>query len=287
MKKTLFTLLAFSTLNVFSNDTKVPDDAFLIDTIEVVAFGQGGTEIVTLSDVLRPSLTGEKQSKDDIIFERLVYLDAQKFKIVPDEEGVDRYLAEIQKQNNLTLDKLKRIFQQAGYSYQEGREQFKRLQTVKTMMDFKISSNLIVPRKQVEKYYNEHPVKEEGSYYLRHGVVPFNDNKEQQEKELIAFAQTGKNDPGIEWENAYWYKKSELPDDKEFIFSMQRNEISKPVKIDGRYELYQLVDKKEERITPLDERYTDIVNILSRPKYEQLMKKYKKQLFDSVSILYF
>ena len=287
MKKSIFIISLLFFLTHAEDANLVPADAVLIDTIEAVVFGQGGTEIVTHSDVIRPSLTGAQQKRDDIIFERLVYLDAQKFKIAPDEEGLDRYLAEIQKQNNLTLDDLKKIFSQAGYTYEEGREQFKRLQTVKTMMDFKVSSNLVIPRRQVEEYYDQHPLKEEGMYYLKHGFVSFEKDREKQKQKLSKLTPSSIDDFDIQWQEPYWFKKSEISDDKDFLFSLKTGSISEPQQTMNGFEFYYMIDKKDERIVPLEERYGDIVETLQRPKYQELMDKYKNQLFGTVSILSF
>ena len=123
MKKlsVIIPLLFITTIYASQDERIVPDSAVTIDTIQAVVFGQGGAQVITRSDVTRPSLSGAPQSLDDLIFERLVFLDAQKYKIVPDEDAVDKYLALVQKENNLTLDQLKEVFASAGYSYEEGR----------------------------------------------------------------------------------------------------------------------------------------------------------------------
>ena len=169
---------------------KVPDSAFVIDTIQAVVFAR--------SDVMRPSLAGVTQSLDDIIFERLVFLDAQKYKIVPDEDAVDKYLAMVQKENNLTLDQLKDIFASAGYTYEEGRQQFRVMQTVNSMLGLKIHSQVLVPRAQVEEYYNTHPEIIEAEYHLQYGFMPYALKKRAaQEKALQVMVKTGKKMGGI------------------------------------------------------------------------------------------
>src|SRR5579872_472308 len=294
MKKLLLFITLFSLTIIPAPNVQVPKDAFVIDSIGAVVFGQAGTEIITLSDVHRPSLTGAPQSQEDIIFERLVYLDAQKFKIAPDEEAVDKYLLEIQKQNNLTLDELKQIFKQAGYTYQEGREQFKRLQTVKSLLDYKINSNLIVPRQEIEEYYRVHPLKQEAEYTLQYALVPYQSDKEGQYEDIVEFINAqmagnkkGVENPGIVWNEPFVMKQSEIADDKDFIFSMKVGSISMPRETASGFELYLLKDKKNERTATLEERQAEIIRALTQPKYEKLMNDYKKQLFDSVSILYF
>ena len=260
----------------------VPPTAALIDNIEAVIFGQAGTEVVTKSDVMRPSLTGVQQSKGDIIFERLIYLDAQKFKMLMlDEDAIDKYLATVQRENNLTQDQMREIFIQAGYTPEEGREQFKRLFVVNQMLDFKIRSNLVVPRQQIEAYHKSHPLIEPESYQLQIGLVPYKDDRVKQKAALMQKSSKEK----VEWNESFWIQRDDVAEEKSFIFSMKPGQV-KIEEGPESFELLRLIEKKEAREVPLEERYAQIVDILRKPKYEELMNNYKTQLFDSVSILH-
>lgn len=288
MKK-LFIILLLCSINILhglQDAQVVPESAFLIDTIQAVLFGQGGAQVVTRSEVMKPNLAGMQQSLDDIIFERLVFLDAKKYNIMPDDDAVDKYLAMVQKENNLTLDQLKDIFISSGYTYEEGRQQFRILQTVNSMLGLKIHSQVIVPRAQVEAYYREHPVVQEAEYSVQYGFMSYiPEKRDKQEKALRYMARTGKELKSIEWHDPFWIKQGDVADDKAFIFSLTVGEMSQPVASLNGYEMYRLVDKHDAYTPSLDERYHEIANILRRPVYEQLMEKYKKSLFDTVSIL--
>ena len=284
----LFLLLTLVPSFVYCQDTKIPESAFMIDTIQAVIFGQSGTQVITYSDVVRPSLSGESRALDDLIFERLVYLDAQKYKIMSDDEAVDKYLAMVQKENNLTRDQLYDIFASAGYSPEEGRSQFQMLQTVNAMLDFKIRSQIIVPRHLVENYYNENPVFQEAAYKIQVGVLPYIAGKETVQKKALAYmAKRGKAVNGIEWGDGFWIKKEEVTPEKQFIFGLKEGGSSMPKDLGYGFEVYRLVEKKDERLIPFDERYKEIADILRRPIYGELMDKYKKNIFDTSSILYF
>ncbi len=267
----------------------IPESAFEIDGIAAIVFSPAGTEVVTKSDTKRSSLTGAPRTLEDIVFERLAYLDAQKYRIMPDEEAVDRYLSAIQRENSLTLDQLKQIFSEAGYSYEEGRDQFKRLQTVNTVLDMKIRSNLIVPRDHVQEYYDAHPQIEPASYYIQRGFLPFgvSDNHALQQQELLQFIKTGKGGKNIVWDKLFWISHDEVADDKAFIFTMQPDQVSDPIELEDGFEVFRLKERKEQRVIPLEEQYKDIVEILRKPKFDELMGAYKKHLFDTTSILYF
>ncbi len=280
-------LLLLIPWTLWSKDAHVPESAQLIDTIQAVVFGQGGTQLITFSDVIRPSLSGAPRTLDDLIFERLVYLDAQKYKILSDDDAVDKYLAMVQKENHLTLDQLKEVFASAGYSYEEGREQFKMLQTVNSMLDFKIRSQVIVPRQLVEQYYREHPVVDEAAYKIQVGLLPYVAGKESAQKKALAYmAQTGKEVRNIQWGEPFWVKKDDVADDKKFIFTLKVGHSALSRERNDGFEIYRLVEKKEERVATLDERYKEIADTLRKPMYEELMEKYKKQLFDTSSVMY-
>ena len=217
-----------------------------------------------------------------------MFLDAQKYKIAPDEDAVDKYLSIVQKENNLTLDQLKEVFASAGYTYEEGRQQFRVLQTVNSMLGLKIHSQVIVPRAQVEEYYNQNPVVQEAEYHLQYGFMPYSPEKrEAQEKALRHMARIGREVKGIQWNDPFWVKQNEIADDKTFLFSMNAGDTSQPVDRRDGYEIYRLLDKRDEHVPTLDDRYHEIADILRRPVFEELMEKYKKNLFDSVSILNF
>lgn len=275
--------------SIASKDQKiVPDSAFLIDAIEAVVFGQGGTQVITRSDVSRPNLSGVPQSLDDIIFERLVFLDAQKYKILPDDDAVDKYLAMVQKENNMTLDQLKDVFASAGYTYEEGRQQFRMMQTVSSMIDFKIRSQVIVPKKQVEEYYEQNPVVTEAKIKVQIGFIPIDYNRKDAQKKAVDYmTRTRKEMKGIEWGEPFELKQSEVADDKAFLFSLDPGSLSPAIEVPGGYQVYKILESEPERVQTLEERYHEIADILRRPIFEELMDAYKKNLFSSVAIVRF
>jgi len=264
------------------------DEPFLSDTIEAVVYGTDGAEIITKSDVDHPVIGGGIRTLDDIVFERLIFLDAKKHKIFPEEDLIDRYLLSLQRQNNLSEQDLIDIFAAAGYTLKEGREQFGMMQVINTMLDFKIRSNLIVSKKAVEEYYAQHPVVESASYTLERAFVPFDDHKtkKKQRKELTHFAKTGRGISGISWTEPFTLMAADLAENIQFITSMKAGQIA-VIENAGGFDLFKLVSIKPERLLSFEERYQEIADILRQPLYEEMMKAYKETLFDTTAILYF
>ena len=264
-------------------------ELFLIDQIEVVISDVEGVEIITKSDIEKPSLAGGFRPKDELVFERLIVIDAKKHKIPQDEEAVDAYLAQIQREHNLSNEELENIFTSAGYTIQEGRQQLQIMQTVNTMLDVKIRSNLIVPQKDVEAYYNEHPEVIEATYTLERAYVPFSKkiSKKQQYTILKRYINNEIKVKGVTWSEPFTVNHSEISETKNFIYTLPVGQISSPQKISGGFEMFKLVAKTPEYKRTLDESYREIVDILRRPKYEELMRNYRDALFEKASIVYF
>ena len=267
----------------------VQGSEFVIDGVAAVVFGQEGTQLIAKVEVDRPSLTGQVRSLEDVVFERRVFLDALKHKIAIDDDVIDRYLAVVQRQNNLTAEEMRQVFSNAGYTYEEGREQFKILQVVNQMVDYKIRSNLIVPRKDVEKYCKENPEMEEASYDIEYTEVPFDASipKAVQKRRLARSIKDGSCKDTVEWPGSFTIKSSEIADSRGFIRGMKKDSFYGPLELDTGFGIYHLVDKRDARERTLEERYQEIVEMLRMPRYEELLTDYRESLVKGSSVLRF
>lgn len=264
------------------------ENLILIDTIEAVIYGQEGTELITLSDVERAPLGGgAPKPLDEHVFERLLVLDAKKVHAMPTEEESDQHINTICRENNLTKEQFEDVARQAGYTPEGAREQFRNMFAANKMLDYKVRSKLIVPKKEVEKYCAEHPEWTVSEYQLEYSFLPFSERKkvEEQETNLQILAAQGKDIPGVQWSEAFWVAKPDISQDHIFITDLKPGEI-KVHRSEKGFELYKLIELKEAREKTSDERYFEIADILRQPRAEQLMDEYRKSLFDTTSILY-
>lgn len=271
-----------------SDADQVPSNAKLLDGIVATVFAQEGTRIITASELERRSLDGQERTLEDLIYEQLMILDAQKFKMAPDDDQIDKHLASVQKDNNITLDQLKNIFTNAGYSYEEGRQQFGIISLINQLLDFKIRSRLIVPEKEVVAYYNANPETQDAGYLVQRALVPFDHSqrREDQMGEIERFVHGRNGLVAIDWQEPFWIERNEMAENKKFIMAMQPGDVSDPVETTEGFELFKLQESRPERVKTLDERYREISDALRRPKYEQLLNEYKKQLMEGASVLY-
>jgi len=266
----------------------LPGGAKSLDGIAAIVFGQEGTEIITKSELERKSLDGQERTIEDLVYEKLMLLDAQKFKMTPDEEQIDKHLASVQRENNITLDQLKAVFTASGYSYEEGRAQFGIISIINQLLDFKIRSRLIVPEKEVVAYYNANPETIEEGYLVQRALVPFDSTltREEQKNAIERYVHGRNGFVSIEWPEAFWIEKNEIAENKQFITRLQPGDVSDPEETIDGFELFKLQENRPARVKTMEERYRAITDVLRRPKYEQLDKEYKKQLMDNASVLY-
>jgi hypothetical protein len=280
IKKLFFSLIILSSV--------IKPELIEIDSIRALVSSVHGTEIITQSDLDRPALSGEMRTMDKLIFEKAVLLDAKKHQMVATDDMVEGYLLQIQHDNNLTPAQMRELFVSGGYTYEEGLAQLRDMQTVNNMIQFKVSSELIVPRKEIEAYYEQNPVYEDAEFSIQRTVVPFaKDITKEEQKEIIEKHIAHSGGDGFLWNNTFTVKAEDLAADKMFITQMNVGDVSEPQAIANGFELFQLVDKKDRRLLTLDERYLSIVQSLQQPKYAVIMQKYQEDLMNSVSIVRF
>ncbi len=283
MKKLLI-ILSISVSLIAQANT---DNLILIDTIQTVIYGTEGTEIVTLSDVNKPSLGGGLRTQDEIVFERLLVLDAERLHAMPSEEETDKTINTICRENGLTKEEFEQVARGAGYTPESAREQFRNMHAANKMMDYKVRSRLVVPKSEVEAYCKEHPEFTTPEYQLEYTFTPESSFKtpQEQERELNEFASGTRMIPNIQWSDPFWVAEADIAADYQFITQLKLGEIKVHFTPGKGFELYKLVDSKPAREKTAEERYFDVADILRQPRAQQLMDEYKKDLYSSMSIL--
>lgn len=261
-------------------------ELFLIDKIDTVIYGPEETSIIIKSDLDKMGLDGQKRTKDKMIFELQVFQDAKKYNIM-DEKLVDKYIEAIQVQQNLSLNDIKKMFYDFGYTYEEGREQLAMYNTINQLMDYKVRSKVIIPEKEVRAYYDANPVFIEETYVLQRIFVPVSENTdlEDERKNIESVLKSGEIIVGADYSENFSVEKPELAEDKKFISHMLPNTFSEPVFIEGGFELFKLIERRERQLASFDQRYREITDLLREPLYDKLFDEYKESLIkDSVVV---
>lgn len=273
-------------------------DRYEVDSIKALMFGycaDGSFEtiVITKSEIARPGLDGQPKPFevrfDEMILENMVYLDARRIGWVFSQEEVDKHWESVKLQNNLSEEDMQRLTAQSGYTVKEAKEQLGHMTAVNQMFDFKVKSGLFITKREVEDYHNAHPEILPAQYLVARAVVPFSDlePKDKMKARLDEYATTGKGNVRLAWSEPFWIRHDQIALDKQFIYNMKPGDISMPCETYNGFELFKLVDKKEECLVPLKERYDDIASMLKKPKYEQLLDAYKKELYDRTTVVYY
>jgi SurA-like protein len=270
-----------------SIDTDTDEEpGYLLDAIRAIVITADGTELVTQSDLERPNFFGQIPMLQTEIDERLMYRDAVKMGVTITDEQIDRQIATIMRQHNLTLEALKALCVEYGMTYQELREKLARIYSVNAIRDHKIEGYLIINRSDIIAYYDAHPEMTEVVYYLQRALVPYEGDRETQRAELTTFISSKETDGGIAWGPIFPVDFSALAEEKAFIHSMHVGDIVLAQELYNGFELYRLVDKKEAAPRTLDERYLEIDEILRRPLRTKLLAEYQEKLFNAATIVY-
>lgn len=279
MHKRYFLLMMLSACSLFARQ--------VVDRIVAIIYGEQETIIITESEVKRPGLDGQIKTLDDLILENLVYLDAKRMGAIPDQEAMQRHWEAIKKQNNLSEDDMRGIAEQGGYTLPEAKMQLGKMSAINQMLELKVKSGLFVTKQEVERYYNAHPEVEQAEYEIVRTVVPFSAMPSQDElkKHLAQCAHAKREDSLMQWSQPFVLMHDEVAQDKQFIYTMKVGEISQPFELPFGFELFKLVGKIPARVVPLCERYDAIEHQLKMPKYQELMDKYKKELYERASIV--
>src|SRR3989338_6386306 len=275
------TILFFLTLSA-----TMQAEFMLLDQGFVVVSGPVGNTMITHSDVFdKLNLDGtpislEHQMKMEIIRQEVI---ADKMPL--DDTAADKYLANIQKVNNLSLDDLEELAGQCHRTFFE----LKQLLTLQYTYDFflyhKFRAHLVPSDQDVIDYCNEHPDVEPGHCVIEVAFVEFTiDNKKEVEEKVKAIVAGAISDSSIEWSDPIKVNISDIADDKLFIKEMTPGQIHL-IEDKKVFELYRLVEKQEERVVPVADRKAFIVDLLNRKMYEDLLSKYEEHMMDNVAII--
>lgn len=273
-------------LLLFSLPVFIQAEFMLLDQGVVVVSGPAANTMITHTDVFNKLNTdGSKiplyhQIKMEVIRQQVA---AEKMPI--DETAADKYLASIQKTNNLSLDDLENL---AGECYRTFAE-LKQLLGLQYTYDFflyhKFRAHLVPSDKDVEDYCQKNPEVQPGSCTIQVAFVDFDvSNKIEVTEKLQAIIAGTISDTAIEWSDPIKVHITDIADDKLFINDMHIGQIHM-LEDKKSFELYKLVDRHDERIVPVSERKASVVEYLNRKMYENLLMKYEEHMMDDFAII--
>ena len=258
----------------------------LLDQGIMVISGPVANTIITHSDVFdKLNLDGTPISLEHQIKMEIIRQEVIADKMPMDETAADKYLANIQKTNNLSLDDLEELAGQCRRTFFE----LKQLLTLQYTYDFflyhKFRAHLVPSDQDVVDYCDEHPDIEPGHCVIQVAFVDFStDNKQEVTDKLQGIIAGSISDSSIEWSDPIKVNIVDIADDKLFIKDMTAGQIHL-IEDKKVFELYRLVEKQDEHVVPVADRKAFVIDLLNRKMYEGLLSKYEEHMLDNIAII--
>lgn len=255
-------------------------ESLIIDEILATVYHPEGNEIILHSDLVA-GIDGQAKTFRDVALERLTLLDARKYKIQVSDEDVDRYLAQLLKQNGWTRHNFIMFLDEHGYTYEEGRELLRMKQMINQVLDYRVRSDkrMIVNRDQAFAFYEEHPIVEEATFTLVIAYAPLSQYPPDQLDALLA---EDKIPEGLAWDEPFTLKESELAEDRKFIAQKNAGSIVLVEKMEDGYELTRLIEKTPEIKVPFDDVYQQVVAQIRQSRFAEVLESYQNELLKGV-----
>lgn len=258
----------------------------LLDQGVLVISGPVGNTMITQSDVYdKLNLDGTSIPLDRLVKMEIIRQEVIADKMPLDDTAADKYLANIQKNNNLSLDDLEELAGQCRRTFFE----LKQLLTLQYTYDFflyhKFRAHLVPSDKDVEDYCAAHPDVEPGHCVIQVAFVEFTvDNKKEVAAKIDGIIAGTIADNAIEWSDPIKVNITDIAEDKLFIKDMAAGQIHL-IEDKKVFELYRLVEKKDEHVVPVSDRKAFVIDLLNRKMYEELLSKYEEHMLDNVGII--
>lgn len=254
----------------------------IVDGIVAQVFHPEGNEIILLSDLMA-GIDGQRKTLREAVLERLTVLDAKKFKIQVTEEELDRFLAQLLKQNSWSRNDFIMFLDEQGYSYEEGRELLRSKQMMNQVLDYRVRSDkrMMINREEAFAYYKKHPTFEEATFTLAIAYAPFTTYSAEELDKLLAAKKMPQN---LTWDEPFTLKTSELAEDRQFIADRSVDSIVLVDKLEDGYELTKLIEKTPAKEIPFDDVYHEIVSKIRQERFLEVLEDYQKELLEKAHV---
>jgi hypothetical protein len=258
----------------------------VVDRVLATIYHPEGIVLVCQSD-LRPGLSGQTPSLRDALIKELIILDgkvlttAKLLHMGSTEEEVEKALSRAQEQLKMTRDELIQFFKEQGLTLEEAKKELARGLLVENVIDARVRTKAQVSNKAIEHYYNEHPIV---MYSLKQATVPFGSSSKKLTRALIEQEiASGQIEESVRWIDLGAIPDKDFAPEKAFMKELPAGSVVISAESDEGITLLKLVAK---RVTPLEERKSDIANTLSQERYVETQKTYFERLLKDAHIRY-
>jgi hypothetical protein len=257
----------------------------LVDKGEIAIFSSENVIIPNSDSTYKLGLDGKNQTFEELINWEIIFIQLNEDKIPVDGNNIEKYIEYFKQSNNLTDDDLINLFSEAGMTYNEGINQLNNNYKRNIFIQTKFRSNVFVTDEEVENYYNENPEYTESWFEIEIAKIDYDvDNKENIDNQLNLYLNGSEKPKFVEWNSIGKIYKNQIDEEKNFILNLNLNEI---YKTDNKnyFELFRVINKEEEKIIDFESRKSSIIEILNHNFFEELLKKYNKEMKEKIEII--
>lgn len=253
-----------------------------VNKIAFIVYTDTDPIIITQLDLDRKSLDGRSRTSDEVLLERILYYEATvAYRIPVPDDLVDKHIASIKEAHGLSEAQIADLFKKEGYTFEEGKEQLRISYAIQNLEQQFIAGRLVVTEKEIQEFYDKHPIKEAAAVRIKKGILK---KDELTEKEFDQLVNNGLHQQRIEWGNPYWLQEHEIAEAKKFIMDMQPGTI-KVIPAGNDYEVITVLKQTQERNKTLDECRKEIADQIRFPKYQKMLYEFHKSVLDKYEIV--
>lgn len=236
-----------------------------------------GTNIM-MSDLHEPRIdkNGGVYTLDEAIAEELLFQKAAELKIIPTDVEIERRIVAIKQANGL-LKKSDEDFDtwlraEARLTQKKFKKQLMRTGAASHVKGWNANESGVVSEKEKRDFFASNTIMSQERYHLKTAFIE-EDNIDENGAVI--------NTDDITWTDIGWVEKDELSAPMSFVSSMQKDEISKPVRTEYGYSMVQLLDTEPARKKTYEESEVQIEKKLIRRKQKRgdqlLINKLRKR----------
>lgn len=255
----------------------------LINGIACVIYGPvGEPKIVTLLEEARKTIDGRQVSKEEYLDTLLIYYRAlEYYNISIPDSAVDQHLASLKEMHGISEADIKKMFQNAGYTFEEGKKQLYMSYVVQSLLGQIIDSRIIVTESEIKDFYLTHPEMVQASYKIRKGFIV----EEMTDATILKGLREGKYKQLVTWGPSYSLNEDEISDERKGILNLEVGQLLL-FKEETGYEVLELVSIEPQHLKSLEESYKGIESELRIQKRAELLEKLRKDIESEYTISY-
>ena len=213
----------------------------------------------------------EKQILERLIIEKIQLVLAEKTGIRVNDEMLNRVIANIARENRLSLEQFRTVLQKDGYQFADFRENIRREVTISRLRKMRVENRVNISEQEVENYLQQHLKGKSGSdeYRLSHILIATPEaaspkqiktakikaeklmQELQQGADFTQKAITVSNDElALKGGDLGWRKMAQLPTlFTSIVGKMSKNEIKGPLRSASGFHIIQLKAKRNKSQT--------------------------------------